>query len=315
MNRKFIIGAFLSVIFTTTVILTMCTIYGLHNLNSNVDLSNSNTNHAATYINASTITTTDGIKYIIDFGSLHSFLADTTIQRILQAEPATQVIPVMARTECPDGEKRFFDSKYRHPITLSDPDDGNPVTLCNAEFLSYPECSENIIGMDILHRFIVEYLYDEQILILNKTMPSGYVELGKMTQGGNSISAWMINSYSYYLDITIDHRISESFRIDTGHEMSELFVVVPPSDADPDIKVDLTKPHNCWIDVASRAGASQLVYTNAPNIDAYSLNPFLFFEQDFLIAFPDNIIYLRPTSTDVQDVYTNLTRTHVHNVP
>lgn len=259
--------------------------------------------HAATYINSSSITTTDGTNYIIDFGSQHSFLADTTVRRILGTSLDTHAVPTLAYAVCPDGKGRMFDIKYSHQVTLSDPEDGNPVTLSNSEFLSYPGCDENIIGMDILHSFIVEYIYDEQIVIFHNTIPEGYVKLGDITHKGSSLTNLFTHGNSYYIDLTVDHHISKSFHIDTGHEMSGMYITLPPSDADPDTNLDLTQPHECWVDIESRAGSSLVNYINMPLIDPYSINPFTFFEQDFLIAFPENEIYLHPTTSYSQNTY------------
>ncbi len=313
MNKNFIIGTFAAVVLAVTISLYTGIVYGSSNINTAIELSGSPTGHVATHINATTVTTTDGIRYTIDFGSQHSFLADTTVRRILK-NPDTCPVPTLAYSVCPDCTGRLFDTKYAHQLTMADPEDGNIVSIRNTEFLSYPGCSENIIGMDILSQFIIEVLYDEQVFILHKTIPNGYIRLGSIIHKGSNLANGFMHGDSYYIDLTVDHRISESFHIDTGHEMTDMFLTMPASAADPDIQTDLTKTHECWVNIESRAGASSVNYTSLPNVEEFSVNPFTFFKQDFMIAFPDNEIYLRPTISDSQTVYSSRISIQSQNV-
>lgn len=302
MNRGFLTWSLILTTLIVAVALYIGALVSSLHINSDVHIG-SESGHAESItipIKYNTITDSDGITYTIDLGSSHSFLADTTLMRLQKRDAATDTIPTFIYTTCPDEKSRLFGAKYAHDIKIMRPLDGHrhqTAKILGAEFLSWPGCSENVIGIDLLDKFIVEYIDSSQELVISTTMPEGYIPFIDMTESNIHIADGFTYGVRYYVQLAPNRNDSERFRIDSGREMAYMYLLLPSDDADDDSQKGTLQPHECWVDISDRAGYTYANYIDIPTVEPYSLNPFVFFEQDFVIDFPSHQICLRPSSS------------------
>lgn len=175
-------------------------------------------------------------------------------------------------------------------------------TLLNAEFiLVEKEGERSCLGIDILSKFAVEYLYDAGLIRLHASRPDGYEDFAKLHYS-KAPGQEIIPGRRYYLDLDVDH-IRDSYFLDTGLRRASIKLpagraVVSRRIQEQDSLVSYlgvfdAKTDNAWIECGNRAG-SHLAFYSDNHDEEYSFNPFNFFTQDMLIDFPSSSIALHP---------------------
>jgi len=303
MSRRFVIWIFVSTACAVAIALYAGALTGSCRLNDNIRIATGgiDTDAISVSMDYNTITDTNGVTYTIDLGSPHSFMADSTLARLRTNGALPDSIPTFIYTTCPDETARLFNTKHRHalPFASAAPDSENEtVAILNAEFLSYAGCPENVIGVDILDRFVVEYLADNHELRLLTSVPGDYSVFIRMSICGISAANDFTRADRYYINLGVNNNGHKSFRIDTGREMAFMSILLPADEAALDEQRGTIQPHECWVDIADRAGFSYANYIDIPTVEPYAINPFVFFEQDFVIDFPAKHIYLRSSTSD-----------------
>lgn len=178
----------------------------------------------------------------------------------------------------------------------------NDNTLLNAEFiLVEKEGERSCLGIDILGRFAVEYLYNSGLIRLHSSRPDGYEDFARLHYS-KTPGQGIIPGRRYYLDLDVDH-IRDSYFLDTGLRRASIKLpsgraVVSRRKQEHDslesyLGVFEAKTDNAWIECGNRAG-SHLAFYSDNNDEEFSFNPFNFFTQDMLIDFPSSSIALHP---------------------
>ena len=236
MSKRFLIWIFVLVTCTVAIALYAGALAGSYRLNRGIRIATGDNDTEAISISMdyNTVSDINGVTYTIDLGSPHSFLADTTLMRLQMNGSYPDSINAFIYTTCPDETARMFDTKHRQQLsfTSADPDSENRTAVIrDAEFLTYPGCSENIIGVDILDHFIVEYLSGQHELRLLKSTPDDYAGFAKISKSSLSAADGFTHANRYYIRLAANHTDYKSFRIDSGREMAYIYILLPADEA------------------------------------------------------------------------------------
>lgn len=174
--------------------------------------------------------------------------------------------------------------------------------LKDAEFvLMEGDSASSALGIDILQRFAMEYVYDNQLIRLHQSVPDGYQDFSSFRA-----SVWPSHilwpGKRFYLDIDIDN-ITDAYFIDTGLRIAPIKL---PGSRAPQVRrrnggdssasahaTAAVRTENVWVEIGNRAGSQKAFYVDNGE-EPYSINPINVFTQDLLIDFPRSCIALRP---------------------
>lgn len=185
---------------------------------------------------------------------------------------------------------------YKNVSSQSGLLEGLEVTVAETE-------NNNVLGMDFMRRFIVEYNHADQSMTFHLNVPDNYELLGNISVGHRP-SDVIGCSPRYYMDMKVDHE-SYSFLINT--DMQDITVKVPAKETgNPTINRPLNEQvidtdgctvpvivdQSAWVEFGNRAGSRRTYYF--PYGSKPEVNPFIFFNQDLVIDFNSRNIYLRP---------------------
>lgn len=270
----------------------------------------------------------DGLIFKLDTGSDISSISPDDLEKLrsLGVSITEKPLPVIGRNTVGDlmiSSKRYLIDLPLSFVTIYTDSTGSNLIrehipqsdnlLVGAEFvLTEDNGSPSAIGIDILQKFYVEYLYDNQIIRLHTKRPDGYQDFSNF-----HASIWPSHfiwpGKRYYLDMEVDN-VTDAYFIDTG--LRNVSVKLPMSRSgmsrrrlsDDSLVSHLgsfpAKSDNVWVEVGNRAGSQKALYSDNEE-EPYSLNPMNVFTQDLLIDFPRKTMALRP--------YVLLPRHHFNN--
>lgn len=254
-----------------------------------------------------------GVHFKFDTGSGISTINPADIQKL--RDEGVSVTPLSLFTVGRDGYGRYdiYSEAVRIDFPLYDYDfatdsTGRAIavgnrhqvnTLANVDFFVTPGMST--LGIDVLDKFMVEYLYNEQSVALHTITPPGYQPTVALWRSHNPLHYFTAGN-RYYMNVGVDH-IYNDYYIDTGLQLAMLKLPSEESERSGnqlredsvrtlvDTHKALTDDH-AWIELGHRAGFRRASYYDSE--EPYGVNPLNIFTQDMLIDFRGGMIYLRP---------------------
>lgn len=173
----------------------------------------------------------------------------------------------------------------------------------------------NVIGMNILQQFVVEYKPKERAIYLWDEVPEGYEQLTEMKRFNNDIAD--ISGKRYYIDVSI-HGQDKRFFLDTGFGYQtkigdKVFAYIPlkcPSSDTTQIQ-NLFRVEEIEIEGFRSVRKKKFYVENKATVSVgdykrnglfivygdlrtpYTLNPFVFFKEDVVLDFKKEKIYIK----------------------
>lgn len=259
----------------------------------------------------------DSLVFKLDTGSDLSCITAADLERLRREGVAIRErgIPIFGRTS----SGRFRVSLTRLEIdlplkyfTAHSPNDSIDKTLSrlserdnilrNVEFILIDEPGDlSCLGIDLLQKFAVEYLFNDRLIRLHTSRPEGYQDFS-----GLRVSFWPSHTpmpgKRFYINLDVDH-VTDGYFIDTG--LRRAAVKLPAERAQhsrrrlghDSITSNLGTfeawTDDAWVECGNRAG-TQIAYYCDNLEEPFSVNPLNFFTQDMLLDFPNRSIALRP---------------------
>lgn len=170
--------------------------------------------------------------------------------------------------------------------------------------LAADDDDESILGRDFFGNIAVEYKYFNNALKLYREVPKEYQALTDLLTD-LSIGDMFDGIPDYYITLDVDG-VRNDYRLlsRTGNVALKL-----PSDERPLNRNVLSRIEvldrlgtrtpadwnaDSWIGIGDRIGNFPSCYFDDSNWDDRCINPFLFFNQDFVLSFADNLFYVYP---------------------
>lgn len=203
-------------------------------------------------------------------------------------------IPLTAYTTI-DSTKELAPIEVRH---------GEKRFIRNVQFVEALPGESNSFGTDFLDHYVLEFLRDYNALVFNEYAPAGYEMSGSFFLR-KGLREYICAGSRYYLDMKVDH-VPFTFLINTG--LDEVTLKIPSEHllyrnddtsshkiySDADGELDATVDRNAWCEFGNRAGGRRVYYYNDRK-ERFEINPQTFFNQDIVLDFRNNCLYLRPT--------------------
>lgn len=254
-----------------------------------------------------------GVRFKLDTGSGVSTINPSDIEKLREAGINVSPVTLFAVDRDAYARYNFYTEGVRVDFPLYDYDFmtdstgraipvGTPRkvnTLENVDFFVAPGIST--LGIDVMQKMMVEYLYNEQALAFHNRRPKGYQETVELRRSLNPLY-FFITGERYYMNVGVDH-IYNDYYIDTGLQLAML--KLPSDQADrsghtlrEDSVRTLLNVHKAltddraWIELGHRAGYRRASYYDSE--EPYGINPLNIFTQDMLLDFGGGMIYLRP---------------------
>lgn len=196
-----------------------------------------------------------------------------------------------------------YDSIAGHHILTPEPF-GRKGFLYDVDVVPAAPGDENTLGGIFIGNFVVEYIHDSNAVMLHKELPPDYDYLASF-KIGNRFSDMLGTGVRYYIDMKVDHE-SYSFLINTA--LNDIAMKMPfdridwnENDAVKMERIidaagdqqDAVVDQSAWIEFGNRAGSRRIHYFTDRG-ENFEINPFVFFQQDVVLDFPNKAIYLRP---------------------
>ena len=167
-----------------------------------------------------------GVRFKLDTGSGVSTINPSDIEKLREAGINVSPVTLFAVDRDAYARYNFYTDAVRVDFPLYDYDFiadstgraipvGTPRkvnTLENVDFFVAPGIST--LGIDVMQKMMVEYLYNEQALAFHNRRPEGYQETVELRRSLNPLY-FFITGERYYMNVGVDH-IYNDYYIDTG---------------------------------------------------------------------------------------------------
>lgn len=177
-------------------------------------------------------------------------------------------------------------------------------TLSNVDFIPTSKGEMPRIGMQVLKRFYVEFMFKEHAIRLWNEMPEEYEEVGGLSHDKNLF--W---EGKRYLTLSVNGNEQRFFINTSMPRVSLLLPLEKATQIDRETVFRDTVPsifgplpgvidYKVWVDWGKRGGNGVGFYTNYGR-DDYAVNPFFFLSQDAVFDFGSDRVFLHPVSQRV----------------
>lgn len=237
----------------------------------------------------------------------HGYVTDSMTRWIISRDNSNslRLTTKMYRADLPVGTYRIegYDSVTRQNKLIFDPL-GPRGVIHDVDFVIAEPDDENTVGGRLLSNFLIELDYRSNAVLIHREHPDNYEFLTTFREG-NGLSDMIGTGRRFYVDMKVDHE-TYSFLINTA--LTGIAVKMPFDRIDWSENIepkreriidaaggeqDAVVDQSAWIECGNRSGSSRVHYY-ADKGENFEMNPFVFFQQDVLIDFSDNSIYLRP---------------------
>lgn len=197
---------------------------------------------------------------------------------------------------------RFHTDTATSAITASHVGDKPVAYLRNVNFVKAPGETQNVIGLDLIQKFKLEYRHHEGAIAFRNDIPETYDSIGSIYRSTNISEMWGAVD-RFFIDMKVDHQ-PFSFLVNTS--LADIPVKMPGgSDTDipqnhrtDDIVTDSETvtaivDNDAWVKFGNRAG-SRRVYYYADKGTSHEMNPLVLFEQDLILDCQEGIVYMLP---------------------
>lgn len=247
-----------------------------------------------------------GSRVFFDMGSRHSFISSAELERLEKIGYPFQVESCLMITTDPSGRYKLYTRKVVMDIGLPNAElPGGYFHLRNADLLVSDRADDNIFGMDILRRFVIERTWESNEMRLYKNVPEGYVRVCDINVYDAELGNLLSPSLRASIMLTVNNDEPREYFFDTGGEMRSYELVQPRSNADyalSSLKTDsitgyLIQPR-CYVTFGDRLRYSSVVYCDTLHTDKYSVNPLRLFDQDMVLDMPGRQMLVHKTRND-----------------
>ena len=234
-----------------------------------------------------------GTQLSIDMGSRHSFLSENTLDYLQQVGYPVKVTPTFVFTTDPSGRFRFYTRKVNMPVRLPNPlMPDSAITLQDCELLLTP--NTNILGMDFLRSFAIEYIHDTHTMRLYLKAPEGYDKVSDIKTQESFLDDVMGTSRRVYIPLTVNDTKPQNYYFDTGAPMAAYELVQPAANVEHATSQLYTDPErgfsiqpDCRVMIGNRMHFGRVAYVDTLHTDKYSINPMTLFSEDFIMDLPN----------------------------
>lgn len=162
----------------------------------------------------------------------------------------------------------------------------------------------SILGLDIFVDYVLEYRYFENAIALYRELPDQYEKLVPLSSNRSFLDNFS-SVPDYYVNFEIEGK-NKDYRLLTRSGNTAIKLPKNESPANrrslPTVEVKningkkLTAEYNPdgWVGIGDRAGSFTVFYFDDKDSPDYYINPFLFFNQNIAISFPDEYLYILP---------------------
>ena len=280
-------------------------VYQVVHFNSQMEIPETGRNHVTTFkLYNGELRTAGGVKFYLDMGSRHNFITPATLRDLHAHGCKLRERPTLVLTVDPDGKQQIFLRKVSLNLELPDSlSTSGRTEIRNVEMFISDEEDGNILGMDFLERFCVECKVPSHEISLYRYAPDDYVQLTRLRAHGPTIFDRLGYSKFFCFTMRVNDEESHNYYLDTGRTMRNLALVQPARDTlrastrlkfNPEIGAPVQP--RCRIHVADRLKFGDVAYADELSQHDYTINPFVFFSQDFVVDFPQKRIMMHRTS-------------------
>lgn len=300
------------------LVLALVVVYSMHNCQCDIAFSDPRHPTASYPIHRSVAEITPDVHMLINTGSSVSTISPDDVRRL--REHGVKIDSAFFPAFGTDSEDNVVFNTKRYIVSLPAPSarvaltrsicrvdsmGPTPATIDNVTFLPGKPGRLSEIGMDILERFVVEFVPAASLLTLRKDVPEGYTKVASMRRHG-TLATTLGAGKRYYVQATVDGNTQEYF-LHSG--IDRMLVKMPLEDT---IYVHAPRIRSClqvrecavpvtisygWMQMGNRAGERRITFSPfADNGEEHLLNPSTFFVSNVVFDFPNNEIYLRPHS-------------------
>lgn len=251
-----------------------------------------------------TVRSNTGSKVFFDMGSRHSFISSAELDRLTEIGYPFRLERCLMVTTDPSGRYKLYTRKVVLDIGLPNPElPGGYYHIRNADLLVSDRADDNIFGMDILRRFVLERTWDNNEMRLYKNVPEGYVPVCDINVYDAELGNLLSPSLRASIMLTVNNDEPREYFFDTGGEMRKYELVQPRANADyalssltqDSITGHLIQPR-CYVTFGDRLRYSSVVYCDTLHTDKYSVNPLRLFDQDMVLDMPGRKMLVHKTS-------------------
>ena len=250
------------------------------------------------------ITTLHGQQVMVDMGSRHCFISPQTVDALQAMGYPISRSRCLIWTTDPNGRRRFYTSRVVMPMAFAAPERGDSVVIDGCELFVTPDDSGNLLGMDFLEKFAVEYDHDGHLLRLYSTAPSEYIPVLTLCSHDSRLGDVFGYSRRAYIPLAVNDNKRHNYYLDTGPAMDGLELVMPHDESikahsklylDP--RTGLPTQAHCPVMLGNRMRLCKITFSDDLRADDYSINPFNAFDQDFVLDYPTHRLLFRPTAS------------------
>lgn len=275
----------------------------IRSLNSEIEIPKAKTDTLSQFHMADdcTLRSVSGHRVFFDMGSRHTFIRRDVMEQLLASGYPMELSRILLFTSDTNGKWRFYTQKVRMDIMLPNPQMPDSVFIVkNVDLIVGDEHFDNLIGMDVLKNFVIEYDFDEMDVRMYTSVPAGYHPVSDInlhvTGPGDDFSS----SCRASIPLAVNDEEMRDYFFDTGGRMRDFDIVLPMSSrhlATSAITVDsvsgLFTQEHCRVNFGDRLRYCRVVFSDTLHTNRYCVNPLRMFHQDIVIDFPGRKLYTR----------------------
>ncbi|MDE6033135.1 MAG: hypothetical protein K2G15_04135 [Muribaculaceae bacterium] len=240
-----------------------------------------------------------GIPYTIDMGSRHSFITPHTLEILKQHGIDGEEQQTLLYTTDQSGHYNFYTRKVVRPMYFfPNSTSTDTVTFNKVEMMISDREEGNVLGMDFLEKFVIEYDNDTRTISLLRHVPEGYSYVCDLNGHDSAIGDLFGYSRRVYVPLKVNDEDPQNYYLDTGRGIRNCELVQPLKDigkATSPILTDsvtgLEVQPNCRVQIGDRLRFARVTYSDSLHTDEYSVNPFRVFNHSIVLDLPAKKLY------------------------
>lgn len=235
-----------------------------------------------------------GADVFVDMGSRHSFISQETLETMKRQNYKVEIKPILLYTADENGRYNLYTQKAIVDVELPNSEIPGNYKLKNVELLVSKSASQNVIGMDILSQFAIEFIDSTQEVRFYRQAPGDYKYVCDIDLHDTSFGTLLGSKNRASIKIAVNDEGPIDYFFDTGGRMRHFDLVQPTnmmSKATSEIVTDsiygLNIQKHCRVSYGHRLKYGDVVYSDTLHTDKYSVNPLRLFDQDIVLDFPN----------------------------
>lgn len=250
---------------------------------------------------AATMRAQTGSPVFFDMGSRHSFASEGEVD-ILRAQgyPFREEGCLIVTTD-PAGHYRLYTRKIILDLPFPNPElPGGYYVIPEVTLLVHK--GQNIFGMDLLRRMVIERLWETNELRILTRVPDEYETVSPINVYDARMGGLFGRSLRASVDLVVNNEEPREYFFDTGGEMRAIELVQPFDKArhalsrvETDSLTGYPTQRRCMVRFGNRIRYSSVIYCDTLHTDEYSVNPLRLFDQDMVLDMPGHRLLIHKT--------------------